>query len=203
MRKVRAEIDTNGVNPHSFPDVPMTPRINALTIDAAPEASAAILSAVRDAIGMVPNLHATLAHAPAALDAYVSMADSLADGVLDKQLRESIAIAVAARNGCEYCASAHTMLGRGVGIEGAELERHLHGTSQDPKTATALAFVGALLDTRGDVPDAQLEDMRDAGFGDAEIAEVVTHVGMNTFTNMFNVFARTTIDFPRVALPTS
>ena len=41
--------------------------------------------------------------------------------------------------------------------------------------------------------------VRDAGYGDAEIAEVVAHVALNVFTNYFNNVAGTAIDFPRAA----
>ena len=36
-----------------------------------------------------------------------------------------------------------------------------------------------------------------AGYGDAEIAEVVAHVALNIFTNYFNNVAGTAIDFPK------
>ena len=50
----------------------MQPRIPTLTDDKAPAPARRILDAVRRAVGMVPNLHRTLAHAPAALRGYVA-----------------------------------------------------------------------------------------------------------------------------------
>ncbi len=120
--------------------------------------------------------------------------------MLDARLREQIAVATAGANGCQYCASAHTVLGQGAGVARDELTRNLGGESADEKTAAALAFVRALLQERGDVADAELAAVRTAGFSEAEIVEIVAHVGLNTFTNMFNVLARTTIDFPIVDL---
>lgn len=179
----------------------MSPRLPALSNDDAPPASSEILTAVHDAVGMVPNLHRTLAHAPAALRAYTLTAQALAGGVLDARLRESLAILTAAKNGCVYCASAHTMIGRGLRIDDDELDRNLRGTSSDPRTAAALAFAAAVLETRGDVSDEQFALVRDAGFDDAQICEIVAHVGMNWFSNVFNVLARTEVDFPRIDLP--
>jgi AhpD family alkylhydroperoxidase len=49
----------------------------------------------------------------------------------------------------------------------------------------------------GLVEDADLAAVREAGYGDAEIAEVVAHVALNIFTNYFNNVAGTTIDFPK------
>lgn len=176
----------------------MAPRIPALSKDTAPSESVAILEATQRTFGMTPNLHRTLAHAPAALAAYASMAAALAKGKLDPKLRESVAVATAGFNGCAYCASAHTAIGRGAGIAANELTANLAGNSTDSRVAAALEFVTAVLERRGDVDDRAVERVRAAGFDDAQIVELMAHVGLNTFTNMFNVFARTDIDFPLV-----
>ncbi len=178
----------------------MNPRLPALDDAAAPADARPVLDQVRRALGTVPNLHRTLAVAPAALKAYAAQAGALSGGRLDPALREQVAVATAGRNECAYCASAHTMLGKGAGVDEEELARNLSCSSADPRTAAALAFVRTLLDTRGDVPDESLRTLRDAGFGDEEIVEIAAHVGMNWFTNVFNRLARTEIDFPVVEL---
>jgi len=48
-------------------------QIAPLTIDTADAATAATLKAVKAKLGMVPNLFATLAHAPAALNGYLGL----------------------------------------------------------------------------------------------------------------------------------
>lgn len=175
-------------------------------IPLAPEATLApdvqtLLDQVGRALGMVPNLHRTLAHAPAALRAYHETTRQLAGGTLSPQLREQLAVAVAGQNGCGYCASAHTLLGRGAGVADAELELNLRGEATTPASAAALAFAKELLASRGQVDDATLQRMRDSGFTDGEIIEVIAHVTLNVFTNYVNNVARTAIDFPVVELP--
>lgn len=178
----------------------MLPRIKALSDNQAHDDSKKIFIAVKSAIGMVPNLHRTLAHAPAALAAYNSMARELAGSALDRKLRESIALATAGRNRCEYCASAHTAIGKKMGLEQEEITRNLYSNSDDPKTAAMLSFVTELIDNRNAVSDAVLNSVRDAGFSEQEIVEITAHVAMNLFTNMFNILAQTEIDFPVVEL---
>jgi uncharacterized peroxidase-related enzyme len=158
------------------------------------------LSAVRAAVGMVPNLHRTLAHAPAALDGYVAMVGALGRGVLGPALREKIALATAAANGCAYCASAHAAIGGGLGLDGEEVARNLQGCSCDPRDQAALDLTRELIAHKGGVPDGALAAAREAGLGDAEIVEIAAHVGLNTFTNLFIELARTEIDFPPVSL---
>jgi hypothetical protein len=40
-------------------------------------------------------------------------------------------------------------------------------------------------------------EVRQAGYGDAEIAEIVGHVPLNVLTNYFNTVAQIEVDFPR------
>ena len=117
---------------------------------------------------------------------------------LSPRLREQIALATAGANGCGYCASAHTFLGKSLGVDEQELERNLSGESSDGRTAAALSFVRAVIAQRGHVTDAELDAVRNAGFTDGEVAELVTAVALNTFTNYFNSVARTDVDFPEV-----
>lgn len=179
----------------------MKPRIEPLPDGQAPAGSLEILQRTGKAMGMVPNLYRALAHAPAALRAYVDTTVTLARGQLPAPLREQIAVATAGHNRCDYCAAAHTMLGKRAGLSAHELSLNLGAASDDPKTAVALSFVKALLEQRGAVPDEQLQAMADAGFSQADVVEIVAHVGMNWFTNTFNRLARTPVDFP--ALPES
>jgi len=157
-----------------------------------------LLEAVEKQLGNVPNIFKGFANSPAALEFYLSQTKSLAGGVLDPKLREQIAVAMAGTNQCDYCASAHTFLGKKAGVSPAELAANLDGRSGDVKTGAALRFAGAIAETRGRIDDEDLERIRAAGFSEAEIVEIIAHVAMNIFTNYFNNVANTEIDFPRV-----
>jgi alkylhydroperoxidase family enzyme len=61
-----------------------------------------------------------------------------------------------------------------------------------------LRFALKVLETRGHVADADVSEVRLAGYGDAEIVEIVLHVALNTLTNYVNEVARTAVDFPVV-----
>jgi len=173
-------------------------RIHALDVSAAPAASAAMLEPVGKKLGMVPNLFKTLAHSPAVLKFYLQQGETLAGGTLPAPLREQLALVTAGANGCDYCASAHTLMGKGAGLAPAEMAANLRGRAADARTQAALDFARAIVDERGHVTDAQLEAERAAGFGDVEILEIVAAVVANIFTNYVNNIARTVVDFPLV-----
>ncbi|MBC7706119.1 MAG: carboxymuconolactone decarboxylase family protein [Rhodoferax sp.] len=164
-----------------------------------PPMSAPILDMVKRKIGRVPNLVRTLAHSPAALKFYLSQTEALAAGTLNIKLREQIALTVAGINSCDYCASTHTFIGRSRGIDSDELADNLMGISNDLKTQVALDFTRQILTMKGHVDDETLTALKSVGFIDAEIVEIIAHVGMNIFTNYFNHVAKAAIDFPFVS----
>lgn len=165
-----------------------------------PEGKAAdLLEGVKKAMGSTPNIFTTFANAPAAMEGYLNLNGALSGGKLDGKLRESLALTVAGFNGCDYCASAHTFLGDKAGINKAELEANLKGQSSDVRTQAALTFATKIMATRGHPSEADLNAVRDAGFGDEEAIEILAHVALNTFTNYFNETFAVEVDFPVVS----
>ncbi len=73
------------------------------------------------------------------------------------------------------------------------------GNGTSPKTTAALAFAKRVLDTKGEISEADIETVRGAGFSEGEIAEIIAHVALNVFTNYFNVATDVDIDFPKVS----
>ncbi|MBI3507242.1 MAG: carboxymuconolactone decarboxylase family protein [Proteobacteria bacterium] len=171
------------------------------SIDASPVAARPLLEGVKRQLGTVPNLFRVVANAPAALEAYLGFNGALAKGTIDGKTRERIALAIAEVNGCGYCLSAHSYLAANLAkLDAAEIAANRRGGSNDPKADAAVRFAVAVAKARGHVDDAAIADVRAAGFGDAEIVEVVAHVALNTFTNYINEVAGTQIDFPVVQL---
>lgn len=175
-------------------------RINVVTHESANADQKALLDAIQGKFGMVPNFLGILAQSPDALKAFLGLHGISESGSLDPQTRERIALVVAQGNFCEYCVSAHTAIGRKAGLTGAEIDANRAGTSQDAKAAAAVAFAKALNEHLGDVTQAEFDAVREAGYGDAEIVEIVTHVGMNILTNLIGKASRVDIDFPKVSL---
>jgi uncharacterized peroxidase-related enzyme len=170
------------------------------SIDASPAAAKPLLEAVKKQIGSVPNLFRVLANSPAALEGYLGLNGALAKGGLDARTRERIAIAVAELNGCSYCLSAHTYLGKNVAkLDDAEITANRSGASNDIKADAAVRFAAKVVNARGHVNDADVAEVKAAGYDDAQIVEIVLHVALNTLTNYVNEVAKTEIDFPVVA----
>lgn len=176
----------------------VVPRINTLTIETAPDASKPLLEGVNQKLGKVPNLFATLAHSPAALQTYFNLKDAIAKGSLGDKIGESVAIAIATKASCDYCANAHYTIGGMVGVEEDERSLNLQGKSNDPKTQAAIDLSLAIIEKRGFVDDSDLSSFKKAGFTDADVLEILSIVTLNTFTNYANHIAQTVSDFPKI-----
>jgi len=170
-------------------------RISALAIDQANPAAQALLNGAKAKIGMVPNLFSTLAHSPAALAGYLQLNDALQQGALSGKEREIVSLAAAQFNGCTYCLSAHTLMGKGAGLSAQTIASARQG--QGNAVAT---LAHQVLRSRGQISDTELAAARAAGLSDAQIVDVVAGVALNVLTNYLNNLAGTGIDFPRVEL---
>ena len=172
-------------------------RITPVNPQAAQGRAKELLDAVKAKLGIVPTRTRSMAVSPPALEAYLGFSGALAHGVLPARVREQLALDVGEANHCDYCVSAHSLLGKHAGLTEQDILESRCGTSADPKEGVLLRFARAVLEKKGVVEDADVAAVREAGYGDAEIAEVVAHVGLNIFTNYFNNVAGTTIDFPK------
>ena len=169
------------------------------SIEAAPAASHGLLEAVKTQLGSVPNLFRLVATSPAALEGYLGMSGALGKGALPAQTRERIALAVAEINGCDYCLSAHTYLGKNLAkLDDAEMTANRSGASNDVKADAAVRFAAKVTSLRGHVSTEDFAAVQAAGYSDAQIIEIVQHVALNCWTNYFNNVFHTDIDFPVV-----
>ncbi|OQW84322.1 MAG: alkylhydroperoxidase [Proteobacteria bacterium ST_bin15] len=179
----------------------MTRIATPASIEASPAASQPLLQAVTKQLGSAPNIFRVIGNSPAALEGFLGLNGALGKGKLDGKTRERFAIAVAEINGCGYCLSAHTYLGKNLAkLDDAEITANRNGASNDPKADAAVRFAAKIVRERGHVSDADVSAVKAAGYGDDEIVEIVAHVALNTLTNYINEVAKTDIDFPKVEL---
>ncbi|MCE2571271.1 carboxymuconolactone decarboxylase family protein [Motilimonas eburnea] len=175
-------------------------RINLVTPEQANPEQQALFAAIEQQLGVVPNFLKVLANSPAALKAFLGLHTIANEGSLTPQTKERIALGLAQQNACQYCVSAHTALGKSVGLSADEMAANREGGSSDSKAAVAVKFAQALAEKKGEVSSAELLALQNAGYSDAEVVEIITHVGMNVLTNILGKASRVEIDFPKIEL---
>lgn len=172
------------------------PRITPIDPDNATGKSKELVDQVKEKLGTVPNILATMANSPAALGGYLSFSAALQNGNYDDGLREKIALKVSQKNNCSYCLAAHTTIGTMAGLDGETIKNARKGTGADAKENAILHFASRIVETKGFVSDEDSEAARKAGLNDADLAEIVANVALTLYTNYFNHVADTEIDFP-------
>jgi uncharacterized peroxidase-related enzyme len=159
-----------------------------------------LLDEIKGAFGTVPNMFKAVANSPAALRSMWGSFGALGTGKLGAKLGEQIAVAVADRNSCSYCLAAHTVLGQKAGASSEEMREAQTGRASDPKAQAALTFALKVVENRAAVSAEEIDALRNAGFDDEEIVEILAHVALNLFTNYVNVAFDVPVDFPAVKL---
>jgi uncharacterized peroxidase-related enzyme len=166
----------------------------------APAASQPLLAQIQAAFGATPNMFRAVSNSPVALASMWGSFGTLGAGVLPAKLGEQVAVAIADRNRCHYCLAAHTALGRKAGASAGEMAEAQSGRSADPRTAAALAFALKVVEHRAEVGDGDVAALREAGFSDEAIVELLAHVALNLFTNYVNIALDVPLDFLKVTL---
>lgn len=176
-------------------------RISALDPAVTAGKSKDYFNAIEKKLGMVPNMMRTMGQSPAVLNGYLSFGDALGEGSLGAKLGELIAITVANVNGCGYCNAAHSFIGSNLlKITDETIELAKRAQSHDLKINAVLQFAKTIVEKKGRIQTTDLNAIRNAGYSDAAITEIIAHVGLNIFTNYFNTALEVVIDFPKSEL---
>jgi len=175
------------------------PRSTTYTPDQVPAESKPTLDAFTKNIGFTPNMMTTFAQSPIAFNAWANLLGSLSKA-LDVKTRDSIGLAVSEANGCNYCLTVHSFTAEHMAkLPADEIILARKGRASDPKRNAAVQFARAVLSTSGRVSDADLQSVRDAGYTEANVMEIVALVAMYSLTNFINNVFDPEKDFPAVA----
>ncbi len=104
-------------------------------------------------------------------------------------------------NSCDYCNAAHSFIGEKlVNIDTTSIQLAKEGKSNDAKIQAALTFARTLVAKKGRVNSSDLDVLKNEGYSEAAITEIIAHVALNIFTNYFNNATEVAVDFPTVEL---
>ena len=173
-------------------------RLYTQAVSEATGQSAKLFSAIKGAIGMVPNAYAAIGNnSPLALEAALSLDAALAKSSLSAKEIEIIKLAVSEVAGCDYCLAAHTLIGKKNGLSRDAILALRHGQASGEARFDALAnFVRSLVTTSGTASPEVVASVKEAGYSDAQIVDILLAVASITFTNLLNRVNDTPLDFP-------
>ena len=150
--------------------------------------------ALKQALGMVPNLYATMAYSENALGRYLALQGSKTS--LSNKEKEAVNLVVSEVNGCRYCLSAHTVVGKMNGFTDEEILRLRRGHATDQKLNALMALAKDITENRGRVNDAKLEAFFAAGYDRGNLIDLILQVSEKIFANYLHNLTEVPIDFP-------
>lgn len=175
----------------------MAVRIPKVEIENATPEQRDALGKVKAALGKVPGLYATFAQAPAVLTALVQFQGALAKGGLTARDRDLVDLHVSQLNGCGYCISAHTAIGKMNKLTDEQILAIRDGRGETARDQAVLALARRVTRTGGAGAGADIAQAREAGLSDAEIVEVVSAAALRSLVNAVAIVSGAEIDWPR------
>lgn len=157
-------------------------------VDPLPEATQKYFSICQDKLGMVPNVLQAHAFSIEKLNAFTGLYNELmlADSGLSKLEREMIAVVVSSINRCFYCLTAHGAAVRelsGDPILGEQLVMNYRTAELTPRLRAMLDFAALLTSASHTVEEQHRQRLRDVGFTDRDIWDIINVTGFFNMTN--------------------
>ncbi len=175
-------------------------RVPTHTLEDAPAAARPLLAEMIQfsPTGQLLNMHAQMAHAPAVLEAYVSIRRATArHGTLGQQVRTALMLVAAAADDSQYALAIISMLALRSGWRPDQVEALLAGQDVgDEKLSALTGVVGEAAANSGRVSDATWDNAAGQGWGDDQLAEAFAYLGLTVFTSYFLNYAATELDVP-------
>jgi alkylhydroperoxidase family enzyme len=170
-------------------------RFTLQTIESAPEESRSTLQALQQSLGFLPNVIATMANSPVLLNGFAGSFGSFHGGSLNEIERQVVLLTNAVAIKCPLTVAIHSTFAIEDGIAESEVKAVRDGKlPRDPKYAALSALAKTLIETRGNVTEADVEKFTSAGYSRVQILEVITAVGVSTLAATTANMAGTPVD---------
>jgi AhpD family alkylhydroperoxidase len=140
---------------------------------------------------------ASLEGAPSALASYQGLTAAFGSSSFSQTEQQVALIATSVENDCRYCVAAHTTMSKSARVPEDVLDSLRTGMPiADAKLEALREFTLAVVRKKGWVEATDLEAFTAAGYGQAQVLEVITGVTLKTLTNYVNHIAETPLDAP-------
>ena len=157
--------------------------LKPLSFEEASVDSQAIFTNVKSKIGMVPNLYATMGVSDKLLGGFLNFTETLKSGEFNSKEYEAIALATSQVNGCSYCLSAHTAIGKMNGFTEEETIELRANSIADQKLNALVSLVSEVVKSKGHPAENTVRNFFDVGYTNTAFAELIGAIALTTITN--------------------
>jgi AhpD family alkylhydroperoxidase len=167
------------------------------TIDSAPEPSRQALRRLQAAFGMIPNIAGAMATSPVLINSLVGLFENVHGGSFTEAQIQTVLLTDAVVNVCTWAVAFHTALALKAGLNPVDVQAIREGRlPEDGKLAALSAMARKLIETRGQVTEADIGRFIAAGFGKDHALEVIAIVAASTITNYTASVTKTPLEAP-------
>lgn len=155
------------------------------------------LKAVRDAMGMVPNMYAGMVNLPALLDTYShGYGKFRSESGFTPVEQEVVFLAISRFNGCHYCVAAHSFVADMMSKVPSEVTDAIRDDRPiaDARLEALRSFAQAMTESRGNPTQAQAEAFLAAGYSEKHILAVILAISVKVISNYSNHIFHTELD---------
>ena len=153
-----------------------------------------IFDGLQKALGFVPNLYATIAYSKNGLGRYLAYQN--AKSSLTNKEKEAVNLVVSQVNNCEYCQSAHTVIGKMNGFNDEQIIEFREGRSSDAKLNALVALAGEITENKGYGSPELLDNFFSQGYTKEHLVDLVLQVSEKSAMNYLHNITKVPIDFP-------
>ena len=164
------------------------------TRDEVAPANQAIFDNLQKALGFVPNLYATIAYSDNALAKYLAYQN--AKTTLSNKEKEAVNLIVSQINGCVYCQSAHTVIGKMNGFTDEQVIDIRKGKSSDAKLNALVALAADITQNRGKASTETVDAFFAQGYTKENLVDLILQISDKTAMNYLHNLTQIPVDFP-------
>ncbi len=149
---------------------------------------------LQKALGFVPNLYAFIGNSKNGLERY--LAYQMAKSSLTNKEKEAVNLAVSQVNGCVYCQSAHTVLGKMNGFSDEQLLDIRRGKATDAKLNALVQLAADITKNRGKVSEANVDAFFAQGYTNENLVDLTLLISDKVAMNFLHNLIKIPVDFP-------
>ena len=166
------------------------------TLETAPENAVKTLENVHNKFGKIPNIIATMANSPVAVNSYGALGAHLANSGFDPKEMQIINLTISVENDCHYCIAAHsTALKKGMKVDPSIVSAIRSKEVVDqPEWQALVALLREILANKGAVSDKTVTAFLDAGYSKRQMLDLLPAIAMKTLTNYLDHMTQIELD---------
>jgi len=187
-------VQTNKI--FTLSDTIMTTHFHAPAREELTQDGQLIYDSIKAAFGKVPNLFAFIGYSANGLSSYLTFQQAQAKGTFKAKEREAIYLVVSEVNGCRYCQSAHTAIGKMNGFSEEETLQLRQGYHPNARLNAIVALAKEVTEQQGRVSEATLDQFFAQGFDNAALVDLVMLVADKIAANYLHNLSQIEIDWP-------